>query len=190
LRGLWIKLAHLGIEAPARASLSYANIHRPWELFEKVFHGLFEKVAAKGVGRKKFRFKNKLVSLDSTVIDLCLSAFDWAKWGAGVVACDRVFCRCLRVTYSGQRTKLEAPNDARIEPRLTAPIAGSISKPPQTPAVAIRIILRIVRCAAGRSSFTLRRERTVNSSHSLPSAMATVDRHARRKRTRIHFSTR
>jgi hypothetical protein len=80
LRGLWIKLAHLGIEAPARASLSYANIHRPWELFEKVFHGLFEKVAAKGVGRKKFRFKNKLVNLDSTVIDLCLSAFDWAKF--------------------------------------------------------------------------------------------------------------
>jgi hypothetical protein len=74
------KLAHLGIEAPARASLSYANIHRPWELFEKVFHGLFEKVAAKGVGRKKFRFKNKLVNLDSTVIDLCLSAFDWAKF--------------------------------------------------------------------------------------------------------------
>lgn len=30
------KLAHLGIEAPARSSLSYANGHRPWELFEKV----------------------------------------------------------------------------------------------------------------------------------------------------------
>src|SRR5213594_4170423 len=40
------KLAHLGIEAPARSSLSYANAHRPWELFEGVFHGLFEKVAA------------------------------------------------------------------------------------------------------------------------------------------------
>ena len=31
------KLVHLGIEAPARSSLSYANGHRPWELFEKVF---------------------------------------------------------------------------------------------------------------------------------------------------------
>jgi hypothetical protein len=30
-------------------------------------------------GRKKFRFKNKLVSLDSTVIDLCATLFDWAK---------------------------------------------------------------------------------------------------------------
>ena len=74
------KLAHLGIEAPARSSLSYANGHRPWELFEKVFYGLFEIVAAKVVGKKKFRFKNKLVSLDSTVIDLCLSMYDWAKF--------------------------------------------------------------------------------------------------------------
>ena len=74
------KLAHLGIEAPARSSLSYANGHRPWELFEKVFHGLFGIVAAKAVGKKKFRFKNKLVSLDSTVIDLCLSMYDWAKF--------------------------------------------------------------------------------------------------------------
>lgn len=74
------KLAHLGIEAPARSSLSYANGHRPWELFEQVFHGLFGIVAAKAVGKKKFRFKNKLVSLDSTVIDLCLSMYDWAKF--------------------------------------------------------------------------------------------------------------
>ncbi len=74
------KLAHLGIEAPARSSLSYANGHRPWELFEKVFYGLFDIVAAKAVGKKKFRFKNKLVSLDSTVIDLCLSLYDWATY--------------------------------------------------------------------------------------------------------------
>jgi len=74
------KLAHLGIEAPARSSLSYANGHRPWQLFERVFYGLFEIVAAKVVGKKKFRFKNKLVSLDSTVIDLCLSMYDWAKF--------------------------------------------------------------------------------------------------------------
>jgi hypothetical protein len=75
------KLAHLGIEAPARSSLSYANAHRPWELFEGVFHGLFEKVSATVAGRRrKFRFKNKLVSIDSTVIDLSLSMYDWAKY--------------------------------------------------------------------------------------------------------------
>ena len=74
------KLAHFGIEAPARSSLSSANGHRTWQLFERVFYGLFEVVAAKAVGKKKFRFKNKLVSLDSTVIDLCLSMYDWAKF--------------------------------------------------------------------------------------------------------------
>jgi len=74
------KLAHLGIEAPARSSLSYANSHRPAELFEKVFYTLFDTVSSKAVGKKKFRFKNKLVSMDSTVIDLCLSMYDWAKF--------------------------------------------------------------------------------------------------------------
>ena len=80
LRSCEGKLAHLGIEAPARSSLSYANGHRPWQLFEKVFYGLLAIVAAKAVGKKKFRFKNKLFSLDSTVIDLCLSMYDWAKF--------------------------------------------------------------------------------------------------------------
>ncbi len=31
-------------------------------------------------GKHKFRFKNKLFSLDATVIDLCASLFDWAKF--------------------------------------------------------------------------------------------------------------
>jgi len=75
------KLAHLGIEAPARSSLSYANARRPWQLFEEVFHGLYEKISCEAAGRRhKFRFKNKLVSIDSTVIDLSLSMYDWAKY--------------------------------------------------------------------------------------------------------------
>lgn len=74
------KLIHLGIKAPVRSSLSYANGHRPWELFEKVFYGLFETVAAKAQGKHTFRFKNKLVRLDSTLINLCLSMYDWAKF--------------------------------------------------------------------------------------------------------------
>ena len=74
------KLVHLGITAPARSSLAYANAHRPWELFEQVLDGLDERVAAQVTGPRKFRFKNKLLSLDSTVIDLCLSLYDWAKF--------------------------------------------------------------------------------------------------------------
>lgn len=74
------KLVHLGIEAPARASLAYANAHRPWQLFERMYFALFERIQAQGLWRRRFRFKNKLLSLDSTVIDLCVSLFDWAKF--------------------------------------------------------------------------------------------------------------
>ena len=74
------KLAHLGIEAPARSSLSYANRHRPWQLYEQVFYQLLERVRGSVTTKRKFRFKNQLVSLDSTVIDLCISVFDWAKF--------------------------------------------------------------------------------------------------------------
>ncbi|HVO71958.1 MAG TPA: IS4 family transposase, partial [Aggregatilineaceae bacterium] len=74
------KLAHLGIEAPAKSSLSYANAHRPWELYQKVFYSVLNTVSISVKAPRKFRFKNKLVSLDSTTIDLCLSVFDWAKF--------------------------------------------------------------------------------------------------------------
>ena len=78
------KLRHLGILlAPKRSTLAYANEHRPWELFRTVFTQLLGKcqelVAAQG-GRKKFRFKNKLMSLDGSVIDLSVSLFDWARF--------------------------------------------------------------------------------------------------------------
>jgi len=49
-------------------------------LFEQVSYGLFETVAAKAQGKGKFHFKNKLASLDSTTIDLCLSMCSWAKF--------------------------------------------------------------------------------------------------------------
>ena len=74
------KLRHLGVEnAPPRSTLSYANAHRPWQLFEALFYQLLE--TCRGLApAKKFRFKNKLLSLDATVIELCASMFDWAKF--------------------------------------------------------------------------------------------------------------
>lgn len=80
LRSCEGKLAHLGIEAPARASLSYANAHRPWQLYEGVFHQLLGRIRSDVRPGHKFRFKNKLVSLDSTLVDLSLKLFDWAKF--------------------------------------------------------------------------------------------------------------
>jgi len=80
LRSCEGKLKHLGITAPNRSTLSYANGHRPWELYQKIFFNLYESCRKQMRGRRKFRFKNKLVSLDATVIDLCLSIYDWAKF--------------------------------------------------------------------------------------------------------------
>jgi len=74
------KLKHLGITAPNRSTLAYANEHRPWQLYRAVFQELLVRCQSAVPARRKFRFKNKLVSLDSTVIDLCATLFDWAKF--------------------------------------------------------------------------------------------------------------
>ena len=74
------KLHHLGITAPPRSTLAYANAHRPWTLHKTVFFQLLGRCQEVARGRRKFRFKNKLVSLDASVIDLCATLFDWATF--------------------------------------------------------------------------------------------------------------
>ena len=78
------QLKHLGVPvAPKKSTLAYANENRPWELYQTVFEQTLFKcqdlVSSQG-GRKKFRFKNKLMSLDGSIIDLSVSMFDWAKY--------------------------------------------------------------------------------------------------------------
>lgn len=74
------KVRHLGIESPKRSTLAYANEHRPWELFKAVFDQLLARVrGALDLGHR-FRFNNPLLSMDATVIDLCLATFDWARY--------------------------------------------------------------------------------------------------------------
>ena len=78
------QLKHLGVPtAPKKSTLAYANEHRPWQLYQTVFEQTLGKcqalVASQG-GRKKFRFKNKLMSLDGSIIERSVSLFDWAKF--------------------------------------------------------------------------------------------------------------
>ncbi len=80
LRSCEGKLKHLGITAPSHSTLAYANEHRPWGLYEQIFLQFFEQCRVQVVGKRTFRFKNKLISMDSTTIDLCLKIFDWAKF--------------------------------------------------------------------------------------------------------------
>ena len=80
LRSCEGKLKHLGITAPPHSTLAYANKHRPWELYQQVFLRLFDRCRVQAIGKRTFRFKNKLISMDSSTIDLCLEMFDWAKF--------------------------------------------------------------------------------------------------------------
>jgi hypothetical protein len=78
------KLVHLGIaQAPNKSTLSYANRHRPAVLYEQLFYTVLERFREQqslGGRKRQFRFKNKLLSLDSTTVSLCLSLFPWAKF--------------------------------------------------------------------------------------------------------------
>lgn len=74
------KLRHLGLpDAPKRSTLAYANEHRPWQLYQSVFYQLLDRCRERA-GPHGFRFKNKLLSLDATLIELCASVFDWAQY--------------------------------------------------------------------------------------------------------------
>ena len=117
------KLTHLGITAPARATLAYANEHRPWPLYRGVFEALLARCEAAAPARRRLRFKNKLVSLDSTVIELCAQVFDWAKFRRtkGAVKLHLLldhdgFLPRVAVITDGKRSDIRVARTLRFEP--------------------------------------------------------------------------
>ena len=75
------KLKHLGLKgAPKRSTLSYANAKRPWAMYKDLFYQTLSLCRNHAPGKHKFRFKNKLLSLDSSTISLCLEMFPWAEY--------------------------------------------------------------------------------------------------------------
>jgi hypothetical protein len=76
------KLIHLGVQrTPTRSTLAYANAHRPWQVYETLFYQVLTRcqtVAA--LKRRRFRFKHPLRTLDTTIIELCATVFDWARF--------------------------------------------------------------------------------------------------------------
>jgi Domain of unknown function (DUF4372)/Transposase DDE domain len=121
------KLKHLGVsEAPKKSTLAYANQHRPWELYQTVFGQLLGKcqsMVTESGFKKKFRFKNKLVSLDSSTIDLCLSLFDWAKFRRtkGAVKLHLLldhdgYLPCYAVITDGKKSDIRVARTMRFAP--------------------------------------------------------------------------
>lgn len=78
LRSATGNLNHLGVNrAPSKSSISYINAHRGWTFFRDVYFDLFKKFKVKV---NRIRLNRKLFILDSTLIPLCLSLFDWAYY--------------------------------------------------------------------------------------------------------------
>jgi hypothetical protein len=76
------KLVHLGLhQAPTRSTLAYANSHRPWQLYQTVFEELLKSCQSLAATKKRrFRFKHPLRSVDTSIIELCIKVFDWARF--------------------------------------------------------------------------------------------------------------
>lgn len=73
------KWYHIGLKKVCRSTLSDANNHRPYQIFEDLFYKLLER-CRDITPKHKFRFKNPLYTIDATTIALCLSIFPWAKY--------------------------------------------------------------------------------------------------------------
>jgi len=83
LRANASKLYHLGIgQAIAKSTLSNANESRDSKIFSDVAMILIEEAKSLYLGESDLEvdLKNNVFAIDATVIDVCLSAFSWAKF--------------------------------------------------------------------------------------------------------------
>jgi hypothetical protein len=72
-------LYHLGVKPVARSTFADANNQRPASFFAALFASMYRRCQPLAP-KHKFKFKNKLYSLDATVVSLCLSLFPWASF--------------------------------------------------------------------------------------------------------------
>ena len=73
---------HLGIQTVARSTVAEMNQKRDYRVYEELFYVLLHRCRDLTQTRS-FSFDSPLYSLDSTLIDLCLSLCDWAKYRTG-----------------------------------------------------------------------------------------------------------
>lgn len=76
-------LNHFGLEkAPSKSSIGYQNKGRSFEVFMDLYYQLLDCYEPSLMLRRKYarRLKRKIYIMDSSIIPLCLSLFDWAKF--------------------------------------------------------------------------------------------------------------
>ncbi len=79
------RLYHLGAQPVARSSLARLNEQQPYTMYEALFGQLYSR-CRQLAPKHRFRFKNKLYSLDASLIDLSLKLFPWAHYALGKAA--------------------------------------------------------------------------------------------------------
>ena len=79
LQARFKNLYHLGARPVARSTFADANNRRPASFFEALFGVMYRRCQPLAT-KHKFKFKNKLYSMDATVVSLCLSLFPWASF--------------------------------------------------------------------------------------------------------------
>jgi len=72
-------LYHMGAKPVSRSTFADANNKRPASFYEALFQKVYQHCRMISP-KHKFKFKNKLYSLDASVIDLSLGAFPWASF--------------------------------------------------------------------------------------------------------------
>lgn len=77
-------LNHLGISrAPSKSTVAYQNANRDSGVFRMIFYGLFQYFGQQACWQRNgFRFKMPIKLLDSTLVSLTLSVYDWAHYTA------------------------------------------------------------------------------------------------------------
>jgi DDE family transposase/uncharacterized protein DUF4372 len=120
------KLRHLGIlKCPKATTLSYANAHRPWQLYQSLFYKMLERCRGEALirGRGKFKFKHKLLSLDASMVELCAESFDWAKYKQtkGALKLHLVldhdgYLPCYAVITEGRKADVTEARKIRFQP--------------------------------------------------------------------------
>ncbi len=75
-------LYHLGMKPIKRSTLSDANERRDPRILEAVFYNLLSRTQGYAPGHH-FRFKGKILAMDSSTINLCLNLCPWAQFHHG-----------------------------------------------------------------------------------------------------------
>lgn len=71
---------HLGITGISKSNLARANEKRDYHIFERLFYVLLNHFRTVLPEHAKLGMESKVYSIDSTVVDLCLTLFPWAKF--------------------------------------------------------------------------------------------------------------